>query len=130
MIGKAARDSTDKELRKRAILIAAQMMDQDDGMTIKAVKGVRQKQNKKGNIWCPVVKHIQVGSFTPVLANALYRMFLVDKAIETNKEFRTDTIKNATTTDSGPAPAPATIRIANTGKLSGQKRSSSQISGR
>ena len=57
-----------------------------------------------------------MGSYTTVLANAIYCQFLVDKAIQTNKEFRTDTIKNATTTDSATAPAPATIGIAKTGK--------------
>ena len=59
---------------------------------------------------------------------------IADKAAQTDKEFRTDTIKNATniyratTIDSATAPAPATTGIAKKGKQSGRKRSSDQIS--
>jgi len=49
----------------------------------------------------------QVGSFTMILADAIYRRFLVDQAIQTDKEYKTDTIYTATTIDSATAPAPA-----------------------
>ena len=75
-------------------------------------------------------KGMQVGSVTMILADAIYRRFLVDKALQTGKEYSTDTIKNATTIDSATAPAPATATtgIAKKGKQSGRKRSSLQIS--
>ena len=79
-------------------------------------------------------KGMQVGSVTMILADAIYCRFLVDKALQTGKEYSTDTIKNATTIDSATAtataPTPATTGVAKKGKQSGQKRSSSQISER
>ena len=122
VLRKAARDSTDKELHKRAIDITAKV--KDDKMSIKKVVGVKKNCNK----WNAFHTGKQVGKVTMILADAIYCCFLADKAVQTGKEFRTDTIKNATTIDSATAPAPATTRIAKKGKQSGQKQSSDQIS--
>jgi len=124
LLGKAAKDSSDDELRKHAIDIAAKV--KDDKMSIKAVVGVRQQKNKKGNSWCANVTNKQVGSYTPVLANAIYRRFLAEKAVQNDKEFITNTITNATTIDT--ATVTVTTGEAKKVKQSGQKRSSDQIS--
>jgi len=99
VIGKLAGKSTDEELCKRAIEIAA--MVKFDEKYLKKVSGVR-KQRKK---WSTLYKGNQVGKVTMILADAIYRRFLVDKALQTDQEFRTETIQNATTGDNAPAPA-------------------------
>ena len=128
MLGKAAKDLSDYELRKHAIDIATKV--NNNKMSIKTVVGVRQLKNKKGISWSAIVTNKQVGSYTPILANAIYRRFLAEKAVQNDKEFRTYTITNATTFDTATVTVTVTVTTgkAKKGKQSGQKQSSDQIS--
>mmetsp|Transcript_30566 Transcript_30566/g.31046 ORF Transcript_30566/g.31046 Transcript_30566/m.31046 type:complete len:140 (-) Transcript_30566:36-455(-) len=76
-------------------------MVKDNESYLNKVTGV----NKKVNSYSAIQDGRQVGKRTRNLADAIYRRFLVDKALQTGEKFRTITIENATTV----AIAPATI---------------------
>mmetsp|Transcript_10361 Transcript_10361/g.11815 ORF Transcript_10361/g.11815 Transcript_10361/m.11815 type:complete len:140 (+) Transcript_10361:2104-2523(+) len=97
-------------------------MVKDNEKYLNKVSGVK----KVVNSYSAMQNGMQVGKVTRNLADAIYRRFLIDKALQTGREFRTNTIENATTV----AIAPATTGSYDPNRIEGMRNCACGKAGR